>query len=484
MPAVVSLDRQADCPSCGATVTFKFAGARSVVCEYCKSVVARTDRGVAAQGRMADLLDIPAPLPYGQTGQWAGEPFEVTGAVQMDRAGQAGAPWQEMLVWFPMRDTTSWVAYAQGRWYATSEVPQPPPLPPFESLRPGSPVDLGQYGSYVVQEVAQRRVVSGQGSLPNVPQPGVITRYADISGPGGAFGTIDYGDGRTPPTLFVGRMFDPTQIKLDSGMPLEAPQAQVAAADCPNCGASLPILSAQAERVVCQYCGTASDMQQGHLSALGPSPRPPIEPFIPIGAKGNFRGNDYIVCGFVIRSCVVEGEVYSWREYLLYGGDMVGYRWLMEEDGNWQFVEPIEAGDVLDSGSSAMFRGGSYHFKQQVQAKVDYVVGEFYWKVEIGETVEATEFQGPGGKVSREKSRTEVTYSLCSPVSPGELSAFGVTVPTGSFMGGDASGGSTSSMMVIIVVIIMICLICSVMMGDCGGGGAGVPVFGGSGFGK
>ena len=40
----------------------------------------------------------------------------------------------------------------------------------------------------------------------------------------------------------------------------------------------------------------------------------------------------------------------------------------------------------------------------QVQAKVDYVIGEFYWKVEVGETVDATEFQGPGGKVSRERS--------------------------------------------------------------------------------
>src|SRR5690606_11890632 len=105
MPPVVSLDRQADCPSCGATVTFKFAGARSVVCEYCKSVVARTDYGVQAQGRMAELLDIPTPLPCGHTGTWSGEPFEVTGAVQMDRAGQPGAPWQEMLVWFPQRDS-------------------------------------------------------------------------------------------------------------------------------------------------------------------------------------------------------------------------------------------------------------------------------------------------------------------------------------------------------------------------------------------
>ncbi|MCA9622550.1 MAG: DUF4178 domain-containing protein, partial [Myxococcales bacterium] len=190
-----SLDRQVACPSCSATVTFKFAGAQAVVCEYCKAVVARTDRGFEMQGRMAALLDIPTPLVYGATGNWNGQPFEVTGRVQMDRAGAPGAPWQEILVWFPHQDTTSWIAYAQGKWYATSEAAPPGPLPPFESLRPGAPIHLGHYGSYVVAEVAQRRVVSGEGSLPGVPKPGVITRYADISGAQGAFGTIDYGDG-------------------------------------------------------------------------------------------------------------------------------------------------------------------------------------------------------------------------------------------------------------------------------------------------
>jgi Leucine-rich repeat (LRR) protein/ribosomal protein S27AE len=425
------LDRQAGCPNCGATVTFAFGGALSVVCGHCHDVVVRTDRGVQSNGRMAELLELPTPFTLERTGTWRGEAFDVQGRVQMDRADQASAPWQEILVWFPNTDATTWVAYAQGKWYATNEA-QAEGLPAFESLQPGGQVQLGTHGVWVVQEISQRRVVSGEGAMTNVPKPGVITRYADISAEGGRFGTIDYGDGSAPPELYLGHQFDPAEVTFDDGMPLEAPEAKVSAVECPNCGASLPIQSQSAERVVCQYCGTASDMQQGALAALGPTPKPPVAPEIPIGQRGTIRGQEYVVTGFVIRSCMVEGMRYPWREYLLFGGESAGYRWLTEEDGAWSFVEPMDAGAVQDSGNTAIFKGESYSFRQSVQAVVECVIGEFYWKVEIGETVEATEWGGAGGKVSREKSPKEVSYSFVTPTTRQELASFGLASPVTS----------------------------------------------------
>jgi ribosomal protein S27E len=471
------LDRQAACPSCGATITFKFAGARAVVCEYCNFAIARTDRGLHSMGRMGELLEIPTPLQVGVTGTWGEEQFEVEGRIQMDRAGAPGAPWQEILVGFPMSGRSTWVAYAQGRWYATNDAELPPGgVPAISALGPGSNVDLGPHGHWVVAEVGQRRVLSGEGAMTTVPMPGVVTRYADISAQGGGFGTIDYGDGTEQPELYLGRQFDPRSLQLDSGLPLEAPEGKAAAVDCPNCGGNLPLLSQTAERIVCQYCGTASDVREGNLAALGPSPRPPIQPYVPIGAEGEVRGNRYTVCGFVIRSCMVEGMVYSWREYLLFGGDHVGYRWLMEEDGKWTFAEPVEAGEVMDSGNSAMLGGQSYSFKQQVQAKVDYVIGEFYWKIEIGERVDATEFQGSGGKLSRERTATEVNYSFVTPLAPHELQAFGVAPPAGAgivgagFGGGDSEGGSSCSSILGTIVTIIFIVIWLVMEADgCGG---------------
>jgi len=431
---------------------------------------------------MADLLEIATPLELNASGQWGGEPFEVVGRVQMDRAGAPGAPWQEMLVWMHQSDRTTWVAYAQGRWYATSEVAAPSGgLPSFDMLSPGAQVNLGEHGVWVAQETGQRRVVSGEGQQTNVPAPGVVTRYVDLSGAQGTFGTIDYGDGSAAPILYLGRQFAIGEMVMDAtGMPPEMPEAKVSELECPNCGGTLPLMSQQSERVVCRYCGTASDVVANNLQALGPAPPPPIQPFIPIGAQGTFRGQNTVVVGFVIRSCMVEGVVYNWREYLLFGGETLGYQWLVEEDGKWSHVQPLGAGDVMDSGHSAMFNGASYALSQEVQAKVDHVIGEFYWKVEIGETVSAAEFAGAGGKLSRERSSTEVNYSFVTPLDPRELAAFGVQPPVGRpiAMGHHSASTGSSSMAVMIIVFIVVCMVFSVGIGGaCGGSSGGTGTY-------
>jgi hypothetical protein len=470
-------------------MTFRFAGAAAQVCKHCRFVVARTDRDLLAVGRMADLVEIPTPLQMGVSGRWGGEPFVVDGLVQLDRAGAPGAPWQEHFIAFPNSGRWCWVAAAQGRWYSTTEVPLPPGgLPPIGSLRPGAQIQLQGYGVFTVAEVGKRRVVSGEGELPFVAAPGAVTPFADIAGPNGAFGTLDYGDGRSvPPKLYLGQQMDPSVMQLDSGAPVQQPEAQVTSLACPNCGGNLPIVApGTTERVVCRYCGTASDMNQGALRALGQAPKPPVEPYVPLGAEGQLRGNRVICIGFVVRGCTVEGERYRWREYLLYAGPRVGYLWLMEEDGAWQLVTPIVPGDVQVSGGTAIYRGSSYSFKQSVQAEVEYVVGEFYWKVEIGESVRATEYQGPGGKVSVEQAASEVNYSFCEPLPGKELAAaFKLAPPPSAAFGGGEGGSSGSGLCgVLLIIAIIILIIFLLALADCScgggyGGGIGGPSFGG-----
>ncbi|MGK3972051.1 DUF4178 domain-containing protein [Sorangium sp. So ce118] len=484
-------DRAAACPSCGAPITFRFAGAMAQVCKHCKFVVARADRDLRAVGRVADLVEIPTPLQVGVTGRWGNEPFVVDGRVQLDRAGAPGAPWQEIFIAFPSSGRWTWVAFAQGRWYATSEAPLPlNGLPPWTSLQPGGRVHLEGHGMFTVVEVGRRRVISAEGEMPYVAPPGVVTGFVDISGPRGEFGTIDYGDGRgIPPKLYLGRQIDPAELRLDSGAPVDVPAAQVTAVACPNCGGNLPLAApGTAERIVCRYCGTASDLTKGALVALGQVPRPPVEPYVPLGAEGQLRGMRVLCIGFVIRGCTVEGERYRWREYLLYGGPSVGYLWLMEEDGAWQLVTPLSPGEVQPMGGTASYKGQTYSFKQRVNAEVEYVIGEFYWKVEIGEAVQATEYQGPGGKISIEQAPTEVSVSFCSPLPGKELaSAFSLSPPPRAAPGGEGGSGGGSVLLLIVIVIIVLILL--IAFSDCGGGGGsggiifvpsgGSPSFGG-----
>jgi len=474
-------------------MTFKLAGACAQVCKFCKFLVARTDRGLGALGRVADLVEIPSPLSVGATGYWDRKRFEVIGKVQLDRVGAASAPWQEFQLCLVDTGETYWVAFAQGRWYATRAVQPAPPLPSISSLRPGIPLQLPVAGHVVVGEVGQRKIVSAEGELADIPVPGAVTAYADVAGSNGAFGTLDYGDGRTvPPSFFYGSRIDPASFKLDSGQPLEAAQAEVKAITCPGCGGSLPLVApGTTERIVCKYCGSVNDLGQGGaVSAAGRAPRPPAQPYIPLGAEGTLQGSRVICIGFVVRGTTVEGVRYHWREYLLYAGPTVGYLWLMEEDDNWKVVTPLSPGDVRVAGMNAVYRGASYGYKQSVSAQVEHVVGEFYWKVARGETVQATDYEGPGGTVSVEKDSTEMSVSFCVPISASAVGqAFGIRPPpTASVFassGGEAMAGSAGMKTVMwigIVIVIIIFLAASGGGSSHSSGGSGVyvgPSYGG-----
>jgi hypothetical protein len=60
----------ANCPSCGATVEFKSGQSIVVICEYCRSAVARTDRELKDLGKVAELVETGSPLDVGLRGKW------------------------------------------------------------------------------------------------------------------------------------------------------------------------------------------------------------------------------------------------------------------------------------------------------------------------------------------------------------------------------------------------------------------------------
>jgi hypothetical protein len=460
-------------------MTFKFAGARAQVCKYCKFLVARTDRGLSSLGHMADLVEIPSALAVGFGGYWGGKRFEVEGRVQLDRVGAASAPWQEFFITLPESGAGYWIASAQGRWYWTQEVRPAPQLPSLGMLHPGAPVMLPGAGPVTITEVGRRRTVSAEGELPNVAPPGAVTPFADFGGAGGVFGTLDYGDGQSiAPALFLGKQFDPATFKLDSGTPLDAPAAEVKECTCPTCGGSLPLASpGTTERIVCRYCGAISDLRQGHLSVLGQAPKPPVQPYIPLGSVGTLRGKQVTMIGFVMRGTWVDGEHYGWREYLLYAGPSDGYVWLTEEDDKWQLVMPVPPADVQFAGDTALMAGKRYRFKQSVHAQVDYVVGEFYWKVAIGESVEATEYKGPDGIVSVERDSNEVNTSFCYPMKASDIGrAFNIAPPPSmSFVtDGDPERASKKIRQIVTIVVILVIIVILISaMDDCDGGGSG-----------
>src|ERR1044071_3331901 len=172
---------QANCPACGAQVLFKTGSSVVVVCEFCRSVVARTDRGIEDAGKVADITESGSPLDVGLRGVYLGVAFELTGRAQLQHA--AGGFWDEWYAAFS-DGRWGWLAEAQGRFYLTfqTQVPSPNALPSFDSIQLGQPVyAIPAQSPLVVAEKGTAGMLAAEREIPYMLTPGEQYAYADLS---------------------------------------------------------------------------------------------------------------------------------------------------------------------------------------------------------------------------------------------------------------------------------------------------------------
>lgn len=406
-----------------------------LVCPYCRSALARTDRGLADLGKVAEIAESESPLKLGLKGEFKGNKFELTGRAQLRH--EMGGFWDEWYATFS-NGWVGWLAEAQGRFYMTfyQPLPQGVTLPPYEALQPGQFVnEIPSQTPLMVQEKGIATAVAADGEIPYSLTPNEQSPYADLAGKDNAFATIDYS--MSPPWVFVGQQVTLDEIGLGSARSAEREARRVSAAamGCPNCGGPLNLVAPdKAERVACPNCDSLLDVNQGNLKylhALNPSPAPEFS--LPIGAEGTFMGDvRFKIIGAVARSVTFDGIKYFWHEYLMYN-PRVGFRWLVHSDNHWNFVEPVNPAEVTSTtiyqaGSTVGYGGRNFKIFQDAPATVEYVKGEFYWRVEQGETVRAVDYISAPQMLSQEMTRNEVNWSLGTYMSVGEVEkAFGIT---------------------------------------------------------
>jgi hypothetical protein len=192
---------------------------------------------------------------------------------------------------------------------------------------------------------------------------------------------------------------------------------QVRALVCPNCGAGVELRGmGNSLSAVCAHCLTILDASTPSLKVLQTfHAKTRIQPAIPLGTRGKWNGDPYEVIGFMVRSMQADGVTYAWQEYVLFN-PFKGFRYLTEYNGHWNDVTVIrslpEAPPPGRGIEQMRVLGNSYRHFQTYSARVDYVLGEFPWRVRVGDSAELKDYINPPRLLSAEFTPGEVAWSL------------------------------------------------------------------------
>jgi hypothetical protein len=209
---------EAQCPRCGATVRFLWAGAIAAVCAFCRSTVVRRDLDVERIGELAPPAEDYSPLQLEVRGKWKGSSFAVVGRLQLEIPDRAH--WNEWFVAFS-DGRAGWLADPQGQCFITFGVPLKGDAPPYADLQPGKRYELNGR-AYTVLEVGEARCTGGEGQLPFAVGEGYVYRFADLRTPSRAFATLDYPRAAEgAPVSVSGGGSDPARPQLYTGEAVE-----------------------------------------------------------------------------------------------------------------------------------------------------------------------------------------------------------------------------------------------------------------------
>jgi hypothetical protein len=418
---------RAQCPSCGAEIKWQVATSVVTMCEYCHSAIARGDRTIEQLGKLGDITDLGSRVALGLRGHVGRVGLTVVGRAQLSHP--LGGRWDE---WYAALDDGrwAWLAEAQGQLSILFAQPYEGAAPTFDELSIGQPVRMELPVALQVVEKSEAKAIGAEGELPFRPTPGASSPFADLVGPGDVFATLDYGE--SPPQLFVGHQTSPEALgfKVAAAEPGDGQRIKAVELACPHCRGPLEVRAPRTtERLACPSCGGLLDVENGRLRFLQALKPPPVAPQIALGSKGTLRRVELQVIGFLERSVHEGGVRYAWHEYLLWTMDPrgPGFRWLVESNGHWSLCEPLPRGAVSSGVKNVKYNDRTFRRFQEGAARVDYVAGEFYWKIEAGEEVMSTDFVAPPLMLSLEESGSELNWTVGHWLPASEVEqAFGV----------------------------------------------------------
>lgn len=198
---------QANCPACGAPVTFMWSSAVQTACPYCKAILVRHDVNIEKVGEVADLPRDASPIQILTEGIFDNRRFMVIGRIVYEWE-QGG--WNEWHIAFD-DGRSGWLSDAQAEYAVSFQVAPQGPLPSVDEVRRGLAVQWGGL-NYIITHRTEAAYVGFEGELPFRTTDRARMVFADLRTPDARFGTIDYSE--DAPLLFMGRQVDFDELQL------------------------------------------------------------------------------------------------------------------------------------------------------------------------------------------------------------------------------------------------------------------------------
>lgn len=181
---------------------------------------------------------------------------------------------------------------------------------------------------------------------------------------------------------------------------------------CPACGGSVALRAAgHSVTAVCSYCSTLIDTANEHFSIIKKFSEKNLQTKLPIGARGVLDDVQWEVIGYVQKEDAASH--FRWEEYLLFN-PYHGFRFLVHSDRHWSLAVILKRDLPVTESADEITLDGNDRFRiyGRGDAIVQYVKGEFYWRVRKDDRDAYADYIAPPRMLTIERNKQEVTYSL------------------------------------------------------------------------
>jgi hypothetical protein len=190
----------ANCPNCGAAVQFRWSSSVQTVCEYCQSILVRTDVDLKKVGTVADLPRDGSPIQIGTEGRYRHLSFVTIGRIIYEYDQGLWNEWH-----LAMNDgKNGWLSDAQFEYAVTFARPGRQ-LPAAGAAQVNQRYEWDGV-QYTVTTITDARYRGIEGELPFQTWDKEGALFVDLRSAAANCATLDYSDADA--VLYLGEFVD------------------------------------------------------------------------------------------------------------------------------------------------------------------------------------------------------------------------------------------------------------------------------------